>query len=153
MKILGVHFSYNKNLEQDKNFCELENIEKIENISKLWRMRQLILERTIMVFKSLAISKVIHHLLITKSHNLPFIWKGKRAKIKYSTLCNGYEKGGIKNVGLRNKIISMQCSWVRRLFKDDFHDRKVIPLFLISQHLGTGFRFHNNIVISNDILS
>ena len=140
MKILGVHFSYNKNLEQDKNFCELENIEKIENISKLWRMRQLILERTIMVFKSLAISKVIHHLLITKSHNLPFIWKGKRAKIKHSTLCNGYEKGGIKNVGLRNKIISMQCSWVRRLFKDDFHDRKVIPLFLISQHFRYGFQ-------------
>ena len=30
VKILGVHFSYNKNLEQDKNFCEHDV--KIENI-------------------------------------------------------------------------------------------------------------------------
>ena len=37
VKILGVHFSYNKNLEQDKTFCE--HIVKIENILKLWRMR------------------------------------------------------------------------------------------------------------------
>ena len=52
--ILGVHFSYNKNLEQDKDFCE--NIVKIENILKLWRMRQLTLEGRITVFKSLAVS-------------------------------------------------------------------------------------------------
>ena len=48
MKILGDHFSYNKNLEQDKNFCE--HIVKIENILKLWRMRQLTLEGRITVF-------------------------------------------------------------------------------------------------------
>ena len=67
VKILGVHFSYNKNLEQDKNFCE--HIIKIENILKLWRMRQLTLEVRITIFKSLAVSKVIHFLLITKIHN------------------------------------------------------------------------------------
>ena len=67
MKILGVHFSHNKNLEQVKNFCEY--IVKTENILKLWRMRQLTLEGKITVFKSLAVSKVIHLLLITKLHN------------------------------------------------------------------------------------
>ena len=51
VKILGVHFSYNKNLEQDKNFSE--HILKIESILKLWRMRQLTLEGRITVFKSL----------------------------------------------------------------------------------------------------
>ena len=70
MKILGVHFSYNINLYQDKNICE--HIVKIENILRLWRMRQLILEGRIMVFKSLAVSKVIHLLLITKIHNNTF---------------------------------------------------------------------------------
>ena len=90
MKILGVHFSYNKNLEQVKNFYE--HIVKIENILKLWRMRQLTLERTITVFKSLTISKVIHLLLITKLYintidllykiQKNFIWQGKNAKIK-----------------------------------------------------------------------
>ena len=33
VKILGIHFSYNENLEQNKNF--FENIVKIENILKL----------------------------------------------------------------------------------------------------------------------
>ena len=126
-------------------------------------MRQLTLEGRITVFKSLAISKVIYLLLITKVHNNTidflhkiqknFIWQGKKAKIKYSTLCNGYEKDGIKNVDLRNKMTSMQCSWVKRLFEDDFHDWKVIPLFLIGKHLGKNFKFHNNIDISNDIIS
>ena len=61
--------------------------------------------------------------------------------------------GGIKNVDLRNKTISMQCSWVKRLFEDDFHDWKIVPLFLIDKHLGKNFKFHNNLDISNDILS
>ena len=82
-----------------------------------------------------------------------FIWQGKKAKIKHSTLCNVYENRGFKNVELRNKITSIQCSWVKRLSEDDFHDWKVIPLFLIGKHLSMNIKFHNNIDLSNDILS
>ena len=35
-----------------------------------------------------------------------------------------------KDVDLRNKITSMQCSWEKRLFEDHFNDWKAIPLFL-----------------------
>ena len=104
VKILGVHFSYNKKLERDKNFSE--HILKIESILKLCHMRQLTLEGRITVFTSIAISKVIHLLLIAKLHNNTidlmykiqknFIWQSKNTKIKYSTLCNGYENGGSK---------------------------------------------------------
>ena len=69
-------------------------------------MRQLTLEGRIKVFKFLAVSKVIHLLLITKLHNNTidllhkiqknFIWEEKKAKIEHSTLCNGYEMGSIK---------------------------------------------------------
>ena len=38
------------------------------------------------------------------------IWQGKKAKIKHSNLCNGNEKGGLKNAGFRNKIASIHCS-------------------------------------------
>ena len=58
VKILGLHFSYNKNFEQDKYFSK--HILIIESVLKLWHMRQLTLEGTITMFKSLAISKVIH---------------------------------------------------------------------------------------------
>ena len=67
MEIFGVHFSYNNNLEQDKNFWE--HIVKIENILKLWRMRQLTLKGRTTVFKSLAVSKAINLLQITKLHS------------------------------------------------------------------------------------
>ena len=59
----------------------------------------------------------------------------------------------LKNVDLRNKKTSMQCSWIKRLFEDDFRDWKVIPLFLIRKYLGKNFKFHNNFGINNDILS
>ena len=78
--------------------------------------------------------------------------KAKRQKLNI-TLCNLYENRGFKNVELRNKITSIQCSWVKRLSEDDFHDWKVIPLFLIGKHLSKNIKFHNNINLSNDILS
>ena len=155
---------YNKNLEQDKKFSK--HIFKIESILKLWCMRQLTLEGRITVFRSSAISKVTNLLLTTKLCNntidgmykkryvrKKFIWLGKKAKIKNSTLWNGYENEGLKNVDLRNKITSIECSWVKRLFEDDFHDWKVIPLFLIGKNLGKNFKFHCNIDLNNDIFS
>ena len=39
LKILGIHFSYNKKLEQDEKIECL--IVKVENVSKLWKMRDL----------------------------------------------------------------------------------------------------------------
>ena len=36
-KILGIHYSYNKQLENDENFKKY--IAKIENVLKLWRAR------------------------------------------------------------------------------------------------------------------
>ena len=63
------------------------------------------------------------------------------------------KKRGLKNVDLRNKITSRQYSWIKRLFEDDFHDWKIIPLFLIGKYLGENFKFHNNIDMNNDTLS
>ena len=82
-----------------------------------------------------------------------FIWHEKKAKIKDSTLCKGYEMGDLRNFNLRNEITSMQCSWVKRLFEDHFHDWKVIPLVLIGKHFDNNFKFHNNFNINNDIRS
>ena len=58
IKILVIHYSYNKQLENDENFKKY--IAKIENMLKLWRTRNLSLEGKITVFKSLALSKITH---------------------------------------------------------------------------------------------
>ena len=84
-------------------------------------MRQLALEGRIKMFKSLAISKVIHLLLTAKLDNNTidlmckiqknFIWQSKKATIKHSTLCNGYENGSL-TVNL--------CTFIGQLFSDNW---------------------------------
>ena len=104
-----------------------------QNILKLWKLRSLTIEGRIVVFKSLAISKLIHLALVTEiptstinmltKIQMEFIWKGKNPKIKTSTLCNGYENGGLKNVDIFSKVGSWQCSQIKILFSNvnNFH--------------------------------
>ena len=63
VKILSVHFSYNKNLEHEINVQS--HIVKIESVLKLWRIRNLTIEGKVLVFKPLAISKIVNLSLIT----------------------------------------------------------------------------------------
>ena len=46
-----------------------------------------------------------------------------------------------------SEIISLQCSWIRR-FHDNFHDWKVIPLFLIKNKFEESFKFDSNVDIT-----
>ena len=116
IKILGICYSYNKEIENEKNFMN----HKIQNILKIWRTRDLTLEGKVTIFKSLAISKIVHLALVT---NIPvstidllikiqkeFLCGKKKPKIKHEILCNDYENGGIKNVYIFFKINSLQCS-------------------------------------------
>ena len=161
IKILGTHFSYNKKLEQEKNFYE--HINKIQNVLNIWRMRDLSLEGKITVFKSLAISKIVHLTLITTTNNSiinqlekiqkEFVWNGKTAKIKHNTLCSTYENGGLKNVDIKTKIASLQCSWIKRLYDDNFHEWKIIPSNIIQKYLGKNFKFHNSMDIESSLVS
>ena len=136
IKILSIFFSYNKKLEQEKSF--LKHIVKIQNILKLWKLKNVTIEGRIVVFKSLAISKIIHLEVVTELPTLTinyltkiqieFVWKWENLKIKNSTLCNDYENDGQKSLDIFSKVVSLQCSWIKRLFDNNFHQWKVIPL-------------------------
>ena len=62
MKILGIHFSYNKKIENEEDFIKI--IKKIENVLKIWRIRNLTIQGKITIFKTLAI---IHLALVTNA--------------------------------------------------------------------------------------
>ena len=64
MKILVVYFSYNQKIKDDKNFHNI--LSNIQGVLNLWRMRNLTLEGRIVVFKTLAISKIVFLALLTK---------------------------------------------------------------------------------------
>ena len=131
----------------------MRNVRKIEKVLKLWIMRNLTVEGKITIFKTLAISKIIHLSLVT---NFPteiiielnkiqteFIWNGNNLKIKQSTLCFKYENGGVKNVYILSKFINLQCSWIKRLYDNSSHSWKIIPSCLIDTYLGKHFKLHS----------
>ena len=135
VKILGVHLSYNKKLKYEMNFQSL--IVRTEGVLRLWRMGNLTRSKSF-TFKSLAISKIVHlpviitvsHAIINQLNNIQknFTWNGKNAKIKHSALLNSYEDGGLKDFDVFTKIISLRCSWIKRLYDENFNDWKIIPL-------------------------
>ena len=67
------------------------------------------------LFKSLAFPKISHLALVTEiptsiirnKMQKEFTWKGNTPKIKYSTLCNKYENGGLKNVEVFPEVVSL----------------------------------------------
>lgn len=50
LKILGIHFSYKKTLEQDQKFES--HIVKTENVSKLWKVKDLSIEGKTAILKT-----------------------------------------------------------------------------------------------------
>ena len=80
-----------------------------------------------------------------------FLCKDSSPKIKHETLCNDYKGGGLQNIDVFKKIISLQCSWIRRLHDNSFHEWKLIPLFLIKNSLGSSFKFHSNLFFKRNI--
>ena len=99
IKILVVHISYNKKLQDDINFCM--TVKNICNVIKLWCMRHLSLECKITIFKSLALSKIVYLALLTivpksiiealNEIQKKFLWSNKKCKIKHGALCNDYK--------------------------------------------------------------
>ena len=83
-------------------------------------MRNLTLEEKIVIFKTLAISKIVFQSLVTpvprhivnglEKIQKAFLWKNSSTKIKHETLCNDCNGRGLESIDILNKVISLQCS-------------------------------------------
>ena len=80
-----------------------------------------------------------------------FIWNGLNPKIKNSTINNNYENGGLKNVNIGAKIISLQSSWIKRLYDEKFHYWKILPLHMIYKLLGKMVVFHPKLKVNKKL--
>ena len=56
-----------------------------------------------------------------------FVWRGKRPKIKHSTLTGDYKEGGYKDVGIEVKVVALKIIWINKLMANDFHVWRTIP--------------------------
>ena len=62
LKILRTHFSYNEKLKEKKNFCKI--VTDMQRVLKIWKIRRLTLKVKIVVFKPIAISKIVFQAFI-----------------------------------------------------------------------------------------
>ena len=61
-----------------------------------------------------------------------FLWQGKWAKIKHSTMIGSYEKDGLKDVDLGSKFQSLRIIWVRKILdKANFHPWMAIETVML----------------------
>ena len=67
IEILGVYYPYGNNFENQENFLNL--VLKIEKLLRLSRMQNLSIAGKITVFKTLAISKIVHLALVKAIRN------------------------------------------------------------------------------------
>ena len=140
IRVLGVHFSYNEAIHTERNFLNI--IKDVESTLKAWKWRPLSLQGKIIVFKTLVFSKTIYVSYLT---NVPpdvlstlaeiqknFIWDGKKAKIKHSTLTNDYSKGGLKDIDITAKFEALHLTWISRFYSENKHPwTKILKAILI----------------------
>ena len=97
LKILDTHFPCNKKLKEDKK------LNKHLTSTEIMEMRKLTLEGKIVIFKALAIYKIVFQSLITaiprhivnelEKMQKFFPYKNVSPKINHETLCNYYKVG------------------------------------------------------------
>ena len=63
LKILGTHFSNNEKLKEEKKLYKI--VANMQRVLKIWKMTKLTLERKILIFKTIAISKVVFQAFVT----------------------------------------------------------------------------------------
>ena len=121
----------------------------------MWRRSNLTLEGKIIIFETWALSKitflaqvlVILNQIIDALEQIQkyFLWNSSSPKVKHETICKDCQYGRLTNVDIKSNIISLQCSWFKKLYDESFHEWKLIPLTLIKNTFGECFIFHSNL--------
>ena len=161
VRILGVNFTYDQKLFIEKNYVAC--IKKLQKVLNLWGLRFMTLYGKIIVFKSLAFSKLIYVasmssvpsdiIKLIESIHKEFIWDKKRPNIKHSSLISDYPSGGLKDTDVPSKIKSLHLNWLNRLYDNSFHPWKQIPLYYLKKVSKNFNLFHPNLLIPKSMLS
>ena len=153
LKILGIYFKNNTSASLiEENW--VNRIKKIENLIALWTKRNLSITGKICIIKTFLLSQLVY---IIQALSIPehilnkintiifrFLWKKKNTntrafeKIKRSTICNGFEYGGLTMINIVDMQKSFQISWITKLLEGGFDTVNIIPTYIFSK-LGPNF--------------
>lgn len=73
-------------------------------------------------------------------------------KLKHDTHRMDYRNGGMRNVVIHLKLISLQYSWPKKHYKNFFHKWKIIQQYWIRNSFDNQFMFHSNVSFKNTLL-
>ena len=143
-KALGIFFSYEIKEMVEKNFNQ--KIKELKSLLALWGQRDLSIIGRILVFKSLAMSKVIYQCnnletpdeIIKQLNTLAFdfVWQNKPNKVKRNTIISDYEHGGLRMLDVESFISAQKVMWVKRLIKPGQGSWKTFPNLLMGSVAG-----------------
>ena len=143
-RLLGINFSVDLEYCLELNYSEQKSV--IEKCISQWNKRYLTPLGKIMVIKTFLMSKMNHLLSAlpdpkeTFIHEIndmffKFIWSGKPDKINRKTLELDHTTGGMKMINLKNSIISLKATWMRRLVTNIEQDKSMwIELFELTHN-------------------
>ena len=128
----------------EKNF--VQKIKELKKLLAIWGQRDLSIIGQILVFKSLALSKVIYQCnnleipadVIKQLNQLAFnfIWQFKKDKVKRNTIIADYENGGLKMIDVECFIDAQKVMWIKRLLKEEKGSWKCYPNYIIEKLAG-----------------
>jgi len=82
-----------------------------------------------------------------------FVWDKKRPNIKHLSLISDYSCEGLKDIDIPSKFKSLHLSWLNRLFDDNFHPWKQIPLYYFKRVSKKFDLFHPNLSVPSGMLN
>ena len=156
-KALGVWYSDNE--AEVSTLNTNDRIHKINVNLNMWRARKLSLKGKIMIIKTLILpqiqflfalihmdSKILQHI---DTILFQFLWNGKPAKIKRSTMIAPIEQGGLKMIDTHEVHNASKIGWIKRLF--DTNNGKWKTLFKYMLNMDEHFLCRNYIKNANRI--
>jgi hypothetical protein len=124
---LGVYIS--NNIKETINTNFQNRIQKIKDILNMWILRKLTIIGKIQVVNTLIISQLLYAATVMHmpkvyidEYNLlikKFIWNGKPPKVKYTSLINTVEEGGLKLQDLECKLKAVKIKWIKNIGDPD----------------------------------
>ena len=123
VRILGIHFSYDKKGNDDLNFSL--KLRKLQTKLDMWSARSLTLFGRVLITKTLGISQIIYSASnievpdtiadTLKRKLFNFIWKKKKDKIKRTVLYQDLEEGGLRMTDVDLMFKALRLAWIPRL--------------------------------------
>ena len=140
------HINYTEHTNKLNFEQKINNLEKTLNC---WKQRKLTLLGRINIVKTLGLSKLIYSasVLSIPKHfvkeinriSFNFIWEGKPAKVKRSTIIREKKHGGLKILDFEIMDKVLKVAWIKRLTTHSSASWKIIPELGVKQYGGLTF--------------